>query len=600
MCQQFPHSEQINDEISSVEQDYESEEDSKFALLISQYLDQCQQGAIEPAESYANRFPAYRDRLKKALSAMSIMSKWSNEIVGFKNTQKEPYLSRTLGDYQLLRKVGHGGMGNVYKARQISLNRVVAVKTWSLSLFKEEEQSNQSDSKLTNTPTWELEAHALAQLHHTNIVDIFGVGTENNQPYLVMEYIDGVGINQADWEKCFPGLSKEEAVAQIGLQVAQALAYSHKRGVVHLDIKPSNLLLDDNGVVHISDFGLASLFNQALEIANVPNTNFQSGGTLRYMAPERLINQPLHDNGQKSDQYGLGITLYELITGQAAFISKEETKLTPTEMINRITSGSSPVVSSRSSELNAIINKAMAHNAADRYDSMDAMAHDFRRYLECRPVEAKRASVFRSLWFWSKRQPSAAVSLLAALLLSTGFIVSLFYAYTTSAKNLENEIKLREEIAINLKESQKNLYLAERNFNLANSVIDYVLYEGLYPQCRFLYELKTGKTCPPSNQTNLKLIHKLGWYYYALAPKNEIDIPNCMNIKYSPESLNELIIKLDKMNLSDPKTVIIGNLQMEYSMSEENIDKSIDSIRKARKEHAEKHPELIHQTDSQP
>ncbi len=191
-------------------------------------------------------------------------------------------------DYRLIRKIGAGGMGEVFEATQVSLDRKVAVKVLSPSLTSDPAQREQ----------FENEARVIAMLHHPNIVKIYNAGVCADRCYYAMELIDGKGLDR------FRSSAPRE-IARLGLQAARALAYAHGCGVLHCDVKPANLLLDTHGEIHIGDFGLAFVLKDGT------GDKSSMSGTLRYMAPERL------KHGIKSfagDQYSFGVTLYELIT----------------------------------------------------------------------------------------------------------------------------------------------------------------------------------------------------------------------------------------------------------------------------------------------
>lgn len=208
-----------------------------------------------------------------------------------------------------------------------------------------------------------------------------------------------------------------QSVAVIGLQVADALQYAHAHHTLHRDVKPANLLLDSQGVVWITDFGLA----KAMEQDNVTQTGAVVG-TLRYMAPEQLAGQ----TDPRSDVYSLGLTLYELLTLRPAFEDTDRSSL-----IRMITHGEPvrprKINSSIPRDLETIVLKATSHDPADRYRSAGDLASDLRNFLEDRPIAARRASAIERLWRWSRRN-----RLVAALTASTFVLLVLFAAVTTA------------------------------------------------------------------------------------------------------------------------------------------------------------------------
>ncbi len=212
------------------------------------------------------------------------------------------------------------------------------------------------------------------------------------------------------------------SVAQIGLQVADALAYAHSQGVLHRDIKPSNLLLDLAGQVWITDFGLAKT-EESDELTHTGDMV----GTLRYMAPERLSGKA----DPRSDVYGLGITLYEMLTLRPAFADSarhevikkvaEEDPLLPHKLDRKIPR-----------DLETIVLKAIAKESQKRYSSAESMAEDLRRYLADRPIEARRTSATEQVWRWCRRNKAVATLLiLVGLLLAAVTAVSTYAAIRT-------------------------------------------------------------------------------------------------------------------------------------------------------------------------
>jgi serine/threonine protein kinase len=183
-----------------------------------------------------------------------------------------------------------------------------------------------------------------------------------------MELIDGKPLNK----RCFSNLKK---IAEIGVTLARALAYAHSCGIMHRDIKPTNILIDSNDNLHIGDFGLAYLLeNQETASTDLPTTSSEDrSGTIRYMSPERLTKGT---NSFVNDQYALGITLYELIKKEPVIEAKSQK-----ELINKISSHQIPPIVCDSPDLSAIINKSISFNPKDRYASMNEFADDLQHFL---------------------------------------------------------------------------------------------------------------------------------------------------------------------------------------------------------------------------
>lgn len=312
-------------------------------------------------------------------------------------------------DYRLIRRLGSGGMGVVFEALQLSLNRKVALKLLSPLLLQDAAQRS----------LFEHEAHVIARLHHPNIVRIFSAACRPGCCYYAMELIEGKSLDGCEF-------SNPYEIARIGLQAARAIAYAHRCGILHRDIKPANLLLDEAGEVHVSDFGLAFLLQGRNEV--IEKEGAQSG-TLRYMSPERLVHGV---NTFSSDQYAFGVTLYELVAKSPPFPG-----LAPEELMERICREPVPPLKCSEPDLAAIINKCVSFRPESRYRSMDELSEDLLHFLNHEPVGASSPSPARRLQLWMKRKPAVAVLSLAAALCAAAFVVALGAGYLQTASALK-------------------------------------------------------------------------------------------------------------------------------------------------------------------
>lgn len=312
-------------------------------------------------------------------------------------------------DYRLIRRLGSGGMGVVFEALQLSLNRKVALKLLSPLLLQDAAQRS----------LFEHEAHVIARLHHPNIVRIFSAACRPGCCYYAMELIEGKSLDGCEF-------SNPYEIARIGLQAARAIAYAHRCGILHRDIKPANLLLDEAGEVHVSDFGLAFLLQGRNEV--IEKEGAQSG-TLRYMSPERLVHGV---NTFSSDQYAFGVTLYELVAKSPPFPG-----LAPEELMERICREPVPPLKCSEPDLAAIINKCVSFRPESRYRSMDELSEDLLHFLNHEPVGASSPSPARRLQLWMKRKPAVAVLSLAAALCVAAFVVALGAGYLQTASALK-------------------------------------------------------------------------------------------------------------------------------------------------------------------
>lgn len=329
-----------------------------------------------------------------------------------------------LGDFQLLRELGRGGMGVVYEAEQISLRRRVALKVLPFAAAIDPRQLQR----------FRNEAQAAAQLHHPSIVPVHAVGVERGVHYYAMQYIEGQSLAtliaelrrsardqgpeatrpflvpagptaaSASTLQAAADLTQERGqgrrfyhrVAKLGQQAALALEHAHQLGVVHRDIKPANLLLDLHGQLWITDFGLAQV-QRSTELT----ATGELLGTLRYASPEQIMAQRgLVDH--RSDIYSLGATLYELLTLQPLFDGKEHHVL-----LRQIAEVEPVPPRSRDRqipvELETIVLKATAKSPAERYATAQELAEDLRRFLEDQPVLARRPTLWQRASKWSRR-----------------------------------------------------------------------------------------------------------------------------------------------------------------------------------------------------
>jgi len=346
-----------------------------------------------------------------------------------------------LGDFELIREIGRGGMGVVLAARQISLNRSVALKVLPPALG----MSPQTVKR------FEQEAHAAAKLHHTNIVPVYATGEQGGHHFYAMELVEGQSLDQvlreitdtgtnelmqdlvqslADEGKLPQGSAgaagKEgastsltetsagdrkwlDAATRLLAEVADALHYAHGRGVIHRDIKPANLMLSKDGRVMITDFGLARLTQE-------PGLTLSGSfmGTPAYMSPEQIAAGRMKLD-HRTDVYSLGVVLYELLTLQRPFPGESREEVVAAIMTKdprspRRINRKIPV------DLETICLKAMEKDPDRRYQNAGEMAHDLRQYLLGGLIGARRSGVVRRSWKAVRRHPVLATTAVATLL----------------------------------------------------------------------------------------------------------------------------------------------------------------------------------------
>lgn len=290
------------------------------------------------------------------------------------------------GDYELLQEIGRGGMGVVYRARQMSLGRVVALKMILSGQF----------ANSTEVLRFKNEATAAAKLDHPHIVPIYDVNECDGRHYFSMGYVEGPTLDETLKMKPLPA----ESAADIVRKLAVAVAYAHQRGIIHRDLKPANILLDEKGEPRITDFGLAKL-------GDVEGGFTATGdivGTPSYMTPEQAAGR-INDVKETADVYSLGAILYACITGRPPFQAKS-----PTDTILAVLEAEATLPSSLNretpSELESIILRCLEKKPEDRYPSATALAQDLERFLLGEPVEARRTDTWQRVRRWWRRQPT--------------------------------------------------------------------------------------------------------------------------------------------------------------------------------------------------
>jgi eukaryotic-like serine/threonine-protein kinase len=268
---------------------------------------------------------------------------------------------RAFGDYELLEEIGRGGMGIVYRARQISLDRTVAIK-----MLRSGELAGEDEIR-----RFQAEAEAAACLQHPCIVGIYEVGRWNNQRYLSMEYVSGKSLAEISR----PGPLPPKQAARYMRQIAEAIEFAHCHGVLHRDIKPSNVLVDDKDQARVTDFGLA----KRIEIDQKLTHTGQVLGTPSYMAPEQAAGAG-DQVGPLSDVYSIGAVLYELLTGKPPFKGRTAMQ-TLTQVCEHNPKLPRQLNPNAPRELELICLKCLEKNPRDRYASAGDLADDFERYL---------------------------------------------------------------------------------------------------------------------------------------------------------------------------------------------------------------------------
>ena len=309
------------------------------------------------------------------------------------------------GDYELLEVIGRGGQGVVYRARQKSLNRTVALKVIGLGHWA-------SDAHLKR---FRREAEAAASLDHPGIVPIYEVGERDGSCYFSMKFVEGGQLDAVTKREPMPVRHAVELVAK----VARTVHYAHEHGILHRDIKPGNILLDQKGEPHLTDFGLARL----VETESTVTRTLEVLGTPSYMAPEQAAGNNTHVSSA-TDVYGLGAVLYQLLTGQPPFAGG-----TTYETIRLLldTEPRQPRVLNPKidRDLSTICLKCLEKDPRRRYSSGLALAEDLERWLKHEPIFARHTGIVARGGKWVRRNPTSALlaASLVALVAAAGWIV---------------------------------------------------------------------------------------------------------------------------------------------------------------------------------
>ena len=469
-------------------------------VLLDEYLVGARRGESVDVDALAVRAGERAAELRDLIDSAGLLEglKGGRPRVSFRPPTE-------LGDYRIVGEIGRGGMGVVYEAQQVTLGRRVALKVLPPHAL-------QSGTRLER---FKREAKTAAKLHHTNIVPIFGVGEQDGLHFYVMQLIVGRPLDEviralrgdADPTRpvsrvrqssvamsatsvaeairrgafappAVPGTSAPagdaayfRSVARIGEQVADALVYAHAQGTLHRDIKPANLILDGDGVVWVTDFGLA----KAMEDEAVTRSS-DLVGTLQYMAPEQLVG----DADARTDVHGLGLVLYELAALRPAFAADSRGELYESVRneeplpLGRVRAGVPR-------DLETIVRKSTAKDPKHRYQSAAELADDLRRFLEDRPIRARRVGGLEQVWRWGRRNrllaSMAAVAVLG--LVSTALVAA--WGYVTTQKSLSTANTALGTAKTALEEANAANERARKNLSMALAAIDDVFAHVVGP-----------------------------------------------------------------------------------------------------------------------
>jgi len=327
---------------------------------------------------------------------------------------------RRLGDYELLEEIARGGMGIVYRARQVSLNRIVALK-----MIRDSQLATPNAVK-----RFRIEAEAAARLEHPNLVPLFEFGELEGFQFLSMRFIEGSSLTKELHGRPMDARPAAELIAKI----ARAIHYAHQRGILHRDLKPANILLDAQGQPHVTDFGLAKFTEQESGLTLSSDVL----GSPNYMAPEQAAG-----NGQQlttaADVYSLGAILYEMLTGRAPFLAAA-----PLETMRKVVE-EEPIpphalYSFVDEDLETICLKCMEKEPARRYGAALELAQDLERWVAGEPIHARPVGIFERVGKWMRRNPKiTALLVLLHLVFVAGLVGILITSVRLASANREKE-----------------------------------------------------------------------------------------------------------------------------------------------------------------
>jgi serine/threonine protein kinase len=482
-----------------------AEVEQRVAEVVAQITDRLHAGEPVDAGQYLARHPELADRLWPLLAALDLLGRFASSADADTlpaRARAAAEVSGALGDFRLLREVGRGGMGVVYEAEQVSLRRRVALKVLPFAATMDPRQLQRFHN----------EARAAAGLHHSHIVPVFFVGSERGVHFYAMQLIEGVTVaalitelrREAAGEPAAAAAGASEpttpyvagvagtaetparaslstegprrgrayyrTVAGLGVQAAEALDYAHERGVVHRDIKPGNLMLDMHGALWVTDFGLAHL--QQAEGSLTLTGDLV--GTLRYMSPEQALAKRVPID-HRTDVYSLGATLYELLTLRPPFAGQDRQ-----ELLRQI-AFEEPLPPGKISkavpaELGTIVLKALEKSSADRYATAQDLADDLRRFLEDRPIQARRPTCWQRLRRWARRHQSLVWSAgVAAVLLLLFAVATLVVSNAVIIREMKEKERALEAARTSEAVAQVQQRLAGQNLRKACDAVDQML-----------------------------------------------------------------------------------------------------------------------------
>lgn len=423
-------------------------DEGRLVQAVQAYLQELEQGRRPDRREWLGRYPDLAPELADCLDGLGLMHEAAASIASSPAASREAdnlaQPGKPIGDFQIVREIGRGGMGIIYEAVQLSLGRRVALKVLPLAASL--------DTKYLQR--FRQESQAAAQLHHNNIVPVYAVGCERGLHFYAMQLIEGPSLDlileqlrrasgpdsagvapepdtgvAPTGEQTLAHLSTDfstqrskhkaeiyRTAAQLMMQAAEALEYAHRQGIVHRDIKPANLLIDVRQNLWITDFGLAHLHTEQ----SLTGTG-ELVGTIRYASPEQLGGQRVVLD-HRTDLYSLGATFYEFVTLRPVFSASTRHGLFQ-QVLNQDPVRPRAIDRTIPPELETILLKLLSKSPEERYASAQELVDDLRRFLHDEPIRARPPSLLERTRKWGRRHPAyigAAVVVMFVVLVISG------------------------------------------------------------------------------------------------------------------------------------------------------------------------------------
>jgi eukaryotic-like serine/threonine-protein kinase len=381
--------------------------------------------------------PECLDAVRNAVSRLTKIDQFLGTDFDAKNAVST--VPATIGDCVILGEVARGGSAIVYRARQESLSRDVAVK-----LIRPSDRPEHAIKR------FQRETLALSRLSSRFIASVFDAGIvdlgQGPQPFLVMEFVDGRPLD--DFVQRSPGTLQDRL--QLFLKICEGIHVAHNQGVIHRDIKPSNILVTSDGNPQICDFGIARILDATADGSTNETALTKSSeivGTLQYMSPEH-INGPHNQIDAQADVYSLGMVLFELVTGKKPYDTSQQTVF---EAIETVRDTAAPLARTLDRtlprDLETIVARAVEKDRSSRYENVEALASDLTSFLADQPIQARRVRWPELTWRWCRRNPAVAWSLFAVFVsLIAGHVVSTYFAIqarSNAADSRVNEVEAK-------------------------------------------------------------------------------------------------------------------------------------------------------------